>query len=113
MSRRRNGWPGRRRSASRRRSSAIIPSGMATRAKIPTKRAPARRKPRKAKAGTRGIEALESSLESLSGEGKDAQTRVEGAGGYVLGAYSDPLGKHPLILAILPIDAVEPTPFQR
>jgi len=31
----------------------------------------------------------------------------------VLGVYSDPLGKNPLILAILPIDSVEPTPFQR
>jgi ParB family chromosome partitioning protein len=31
----------------------------------------------------------------------------------VLGAYSDPLGKNPLIFAILPIDRIEPTPFQR
>ena len=31
----------------------------------------------------------------------------------VLGHYADPLGKNPLIVAILPIDAVEPTPFQR
>jgi len=31
----------------------------------------------------------------------------------VLGCYSDPLGKNPLLLAILPIDRIEPTPFQR
>ena len=31
----------------------------------------------------------------------------------MLGCYSDPLGKNPLILAILPVDSVEPTPFQR
>jgi len=31
----------------------------------------------------------------------------------MIGAYSDPLGKNPLILAILPIDRIEPTPFQR
>ena len=31
----------------------------------------------------------------------------------VVGCYSDPLGKNPLILAILPIDSIEPTPFQR
>jgi ParB family transcriptional regulator, chromosome partitioning protein len=38
---------------------------------------------------------------------------VEGEGGIVLGCYSDPLGKNPLMLAILPIDSIEPTPFQR
>ena len=42
-----------------------------------------------------------------------SRTRVENEGGFVLGCYSDPLGKKPLILAVLPIDAVEPTPFQR
>ena len=31
----------------------------------------------------------------------------------VLGCYSDPLGKNPLIMAMLPIDKIEPTPFQR
>ena len=31
----------------------------------------------------------------------------------MLGCYNDPLGKQPLISAVLPIDAVEPTPFQR
>jgi ParB family chromosome partitioning protein len=86
---------------------------MATRAKIPTKRAPARRKPRKAKAGTRGLTALECRLDTLAGEGNEARTRVENEGGFVLGCYNDPLGKNPLILAVLPLEAVEPTPFQR
>jgi ParB family transcriptional regulator, chromosome partitioning protein len=27
--------------------------------------------------------------------------------------YKDPLGGHPVLLAILPIDTIEPTPFQR
>jgi ParB family chromosome partitioning protein len=85
----------------------------ATRTKIPSKRAPARRKPRKAKAGTRGLTAFECRLDTLSGEGNEVRTRVENEGGFVLGCYSDPLGNHPLILAALPIDAVEPTPFQR
>src|SRR6185436_14458369 len=85
----------------------------ATRAKIPSKRAPARRKPRKAKAGTRGLTAPECRLDTLAGEGNEARTRVENEGGFVLGCYSDPLGKHPLILAVLPLEAVEPTPFQR
>ncbi len=77
------------------------------------KRAPARRRPRKAKAGTRGLTPLECRLDSLSGEAEQAKNRVEGEGGMVLGWYSDPLGKNALILAILPIDRIEPTPFQR
>ncbi len=76
-------------------------------------KAKARRRPRKAKAGSRGLTPLECRLESLSGDAKEASSRVEGEGGIVLGCYSDPLGKNPLILAILPIDSVEPTPFQR
>jgi len=76
-------------------------------------RAKARRRPRKAKAGSRGLTPLECRLESLSGDGEKAKIRVEGEGGIMLGCYSDPLGKNPLILAILPIDSIEPTPFQR
>jgi ParB family chromosome partitioning protein len=77
------------------------------------KRAPARRRPRKAKAGSRGLAATECRIDVLSGEAREVQTRVENEGGFVLGGYADPLGKNPLILAVLPIDAVEPTPFQR
>ncbi len=86
---------------------------MATRTRIPTKRGPARRKPRKAKAGTRGLTALECRIDTLSGEGNEVRAQVENEGGFVLGCYNDPLGRHPLILAVLPIEAVEPTPFQR
>ena len=76
-------------------------------------KAKARRRSRKAKAGSRGPTPLECRLESLSGDGKEASSRVEGEGGIVLGCYSDPLGKNPLMLAILPVDSIEPTPFQR
>ena len=76
-------------------------------------KAKARRRSRKAKAGSRGPTPLECRLESLSGDGKEASSRVEGEGGIVLGCYSDPLGKNPLLLAILPVGCVEPTPFQR
>ena len=38
---------------------------------------------------------------------------IEKAGGLVVGSYKEPLAGHPVLLAILPIDAVEPTPFQR
>ena len=77
------------------------------------KRAPAKRTPRKAKPGTRGLLPAECRLDSLPAEAEEVRARIEREGGLVLGAYSDPLGKNPLIFAILPIDRVEPTPFQR
>ena len=77
------------------------------------KRAPARRRPRKAKAGSRGIAPAQTRLESLSGAAAEARERVESVGGAVLGAYLDPLGGEPVLLAALPIERVEPTPFQR
>src|SRR2546422_2244097 len=77
------------------------------------KRAPARRTPRKAAAKSRGLTPAECRLDSLPGEAVEARERIEKAGGLVLGAYSDPLGRNALIVAILPIDSIEPTPFQR
>jgi ParB family transcriptional regulator, chromosome partitioning protein len=77
------------------------------------KRAPAKRTPRKAKPGTRGLLPAECRLDSLPAEAEEVRARIEREGGLVLGAYSDPLGKNALILAILPIDRIEPTPFQR
>lgn len=38
---------------------------------------------------------------------------IEKSGGCVVGSYKDPLGGHPVLLSILPIGAIEPTPFQR
>ena len=77
------------------------------------KRAPARRRPRKAKAGSRGLAASECRLDALPQEAEEVKARVDKEGGFVLGGYADPLGRHPLLLAVLPVDSVEPTPFQR
>jgi ParB family chromosome partitioning protein len=77
------------------------------------KRAPAKRRPRKAKPGTRGLTPAETRLEGLSGAAREAAERIESVGGHLLGSYSDPLGKQPVLVAILPIESVEPTPFQR
>ena len=74
------------------------------------KRKPPTKRPRKAKAGTRGITASEVLIENAEGETQRAVTQ---AGGVVLATYKDPLGGNPLILAVLPLDKVEPTPFQR
>jgi ParB family transcriptional regulator, chromosome partitioning protein len=83
------------------------------RPKSPLKRAPARRRPRKAKALSRGLSAAECRLDTLAGEANSVKTRIENEGGLVLGCYNDPLGRQPLVIAVLPIDVVEPTPFQR
>jgi len=77
------------------------------------KRAPARRRPRKAKPGTKGLTPEESRLERVEGAAADALAEVEKAGGSVVGMYKEPLGGHPVLLAVLPVDAIEPTPFQR
>src|ERR1700694_5769000 len=77
------------------------------------KRAPVRHRPRKAKPGTKGLTPGESRLEKVEGPAADALAAVEKAGGAVVGMYKEPLGGHPVLLAVLPIDAIEPTPFQR
>jgi ParB family transcriptional regulator, chromosome partitioning protein len=82
-------------------------------AKSGLKRAPAKRRPRKAKPGTRGITPAESRLDSLSGTAQEVAERIASVGGHLLGSYSDPLGRQPVLVAILPIESVEPTPFQR
>src|SRR5712691_8680707 len=77
------------------------------------KRVPARRRPGKAKPGTRGLTAAECRLERSEGSTAEAAEAVEKAGGCVVGIYKDPLGGHPTLLSILPSDKIEPTPFQR
>jgi len=77
------------------------------------KRAPDRRRPRKAKPGTKGLGPAECRLEQPTGAAAEAAEAVEKAGGCVVGLYKEPLGGHPTLLSILPIDKIEPTPFQR
>jgi ParB family transcriptional regulator, chromosome partitioning protein len=77
------------------------------------KRAAPKRRPRKAKPGTKGLAPAECQLPEPSGSAAEIAAAVQKAGGYVVGSYKDPLGGHAMLLSILPIDAVEPTPFQR
>jgi ParB family chromosome partitioning protein len=72
-----------------------------------------KRTPRKAAAASRGIKPEECLLDAASGDVAAVRRRIEDEGGVVLGAYRDPLGGNPMVLASLPIDKVEPTPFQR
>jgi len=77
---------------------------------MPTQKPRARRK--KVTALSTGLTAPETAadrlqdLDELAGE-------VTGDGGAVLARYRDPVGGKPLLLAALPIDRVEPTPYQR
>jgi ParB family chromosome partitioning protein len=41
------------------------------------------------------------------------EAKVRSAGGTLVGAYRDPLGGQALVLALLPVDQIIPTPFQR
>jgi ParB family chromosome partitioning protein len=77
------------------------------------KRAAPRRRPRKAKAGSKGLTPSDTRLERPEGQAAEVAAAVEKAGGIVVGLYKEPLGGHSTLLSVLPIDAIEPTPFQR
>src|SRR6185295_14046981 len=61
----------------------------------------------------RGLSATEVALPLDHPELADVVALVTKAGGAPLGAYREPLGGRPLLLASLPFSAVQPTPFQR
>ena len=77
------------------------------------KRAPAKRAPKKAAARSRGIEPQACRLDAAEPEIAALTRRIEAEGGAVLGTYREPLGGNPIVFASLPIEKVEPTPFQR
>jgi len=88
-----------------------------------SKRAAARRTAKK-KAGSarkrltpsreaRGLAPAEAPLALDAPEVAPLVEAVRKAGGAALGAYREPLSGKPLLLAAIPRDAVEPTPFQR
>src|SRR5262249_57436845 len=77
------------------------------------KRAPARRRPRKAKPGTKGLQPGECQLPQPEGAAAEVVAIIEKSGGCVVGSYKEPLGGDPGLFSILPIDVVEPTPVQR
>jgi ParB family chromosome partitioning protein len=75
----------------------------------PRKKAVRRKKTAPASVGltaaeTRNVASPE--LDRLAGQ-------VEADGGAVVGRYSDPFGGTPLLVVALPVDRVEPTPYQR
>ncbi len=61
----------------------------------------------------RGLEAGEVALGLDAPEIAELADEVRGAGGHPISAYREPLSGRPILLASLPLKAVEPTPFQR
>ncbi|MDH4133367.1 MAG: chromosome partitioning protein ParB, partial [Gammaproteobacteria bacterium] len=80
--------------------------------KTAKRRVPARKRltPRKEK---RGLDAREIVLDTAAVEIGPLADQVRAAGGAVIGAYREPLSGHPVLLASLPLAAIQPTPFQR
>jgi ParB family chromosome partitioning protein len=79
------------------------------------KPAPGKRKPGKLAPGgkARGLDAAQVAIAMDSAEISDVVTLVRSAGGALIGAYREPLGGRPLVIASLPLGALQPTPFQR
>ena len=71
-----------------------------------------KRKP-KAEARSIGLEAHEVAADDPPAAVTRIGEEVTAAGGHVLASYRDPLGGHWLSFAVVPIDRIEPTPFQR
>jgi ParB family chromosome partitioning protein len=76
---------------------------------------PPRKKPvRRKKAAPASVGLTTAETRATGGAEIDRlAAQVEADGGAVVGRYSDPFGGTPLILAALPVDRVEPTPYQR
>jgi ParB family chromosome partitioning protein len=75
---------------------------------------PSPKKPRrkKADAGSRGLDPQEiASIRHAAAV--DLGREIEADGGASLAEYKDPLSGRPVVFAILPVDQVEPTPYQR
>jgi len=73
-----------------------------------------KRKPKLAPSAIkRGLAATEVALAIDHPDIASVVDLVRQAGGAPLGAYREPLGGRPLLLASLPFSAVQPTPFQR
>jgi ParB family chromosome partitioning protein len=61
----------------------------------------------------RGLDAGQVAIALDNADIAEVVGAVRGAGGAAIGAYRDPLGGRALVLASLPLNALQPTPFQR
>jgi ParB family transcriptional regulator, chromosome partitioning protein len=79
---------------------------------MPTAKRGTRRK-KKSAPEPRGLEASKVGGSPPPAQVEQLTRAIEQDGGSVLGTYRDPLGGHWQILAALPLEKVEPTPYQR
>jgi ParB family chromosome partitioning protein len=82
-------------------------------AKRSAARTPRRRGKLAPRGSTRGIGAEQVALDREHPDVAALTALVGQAGGVALAAYHEPLNGRPLLLATLPLGAVQPTPFQR
>jgi len=61
----------------------------------------------------RGLKGAEIALPVDASQVAPLVAEVAAAGGTAIGAYREPLSGRPILLASLPLESVEPTPFQR
>jgi ParB family chromosome partitioning protein len=100
------------------RKTARKTKGKATRrggkaSRKPARRASAARKRLTPSRKPRGLDAAEEPLPLDDAAVARLVRRVDEVGGAPIGAYREPLSGRPVLLAALPLDAVDPTPFQR
>jgi ParB family chromosome partitioning protein len=83
--------------------------------KAATKKKTAKKTSRKkgAEPGSRGLEPAALTGDDAPAEVTELLAAIGSDGGQVLAAYRDPLGGNWTVFAALPIEKVEPTPFQR
>src|SRR5437870_1459891 len=76
---------------------------------------PPRKKPvRRKKASPASVGLTPTEIRDVSGDLVAALSRqVDADGGAVISSYNDPFGGKPILLVALPVDRVEPTPYQR
>lgn len=72
-----------------------------------------KKKPDDAPAASRGLDARRVASAAPPASVETLARTIEDDGGVVIGMYRDPLGSHWQLLAALPLNRVEPTPYQR
>ena len=71
-----------------------------------------RRAPRKkVDVGTKGLTVADAVV--TPADGQALAELIKADGGQAIGMYRDPLGGHTVVVALLPLEKVEPTPYQR
>ena len=87
-----------------------MPANSRTARQVARKRKAPRRK--KTSPARRGLSPVETG-EALPDSARALAAEVEADGGRVLAVYREPLGGHAVLFAALPLEKVQPTPYQR